>query len=76
MQCCALGYGAAGSEIHVGHVHCHCTVFYVVCWRHFLGSPTFEPYNRRHTGDNDPSFTQAWIMGKIWTGLALGIAAR
>ena len=31
MQRCALGYGAAGSEIHVGHVHCHCTVFYVVC---------------------------------------------
>lgn len=73
MQRCAVGHGAACSEIHVRHVHRHCTVLYLVRQRHFLGCLTLKSYNRPYTGDNDSTFTQVHI-GKDWKGLALGMA--
>ena len=61
MQRCALGHGAASSEIHVRHVHRYCIVLYLVCQWHFLGCLTPGLYNRIFTSDNDSTFTQVHI---------------
>ena len=72
MQCCAIGYGAASSDVHVRHVHCHRTIFYLVCWRHFLErSP-----NSRHTCRYNTSFTQECIVGETLDIISARQAAR